>query len=69
MLKLYNVLPKIEFFTFLRSFGDTFICQEAYHDRNTNYIKTYVNKALSYLTMSDYAQVYSKFIDVYNEKI
>ena len=62
LLRTYNVLPKIEFFTFLRSFGDTFICPEAYHgyiyERNTNYIKIYVNQALSYLTMSDFVQVY-----------
>ena len=43
LLRTYNVLPKIEFFTFLQSFGDTFIWPEAYHgyiyDRNTNCIK------------------------------
>ena len=32
-------------------------------------IKKNVNLALSYLTMSNFLQVYSKFIDVNNEKI
>ena len=72
LLRTFDVLLKIEFFTFLRSFGNTLICPEAYYgyiyNRNKNYIKSYVNQALSYLTMSDFVQVYSKFIDVFYQE-